>query len=172
MDYVKKALEMGANHAAAFVIDDIIFDSRVILKCIFGCADYGKIHTCPYQKSPLSMDEYKKILQNYKRGIIIGCADKYQSQEISFEIERLAFLEGYYFAFSMSDCGLCEKCAKFGDNGSDGNGSECRFPQKARPAFHSVGIDVFKTVRRLGMPIDVLRQKEDEQNWYSAVFIE
>jgi len=111
------------------------------------------------------MDEYKKILQNYKCGVIIGCSDKYKSQEISFEIERLAFLDGYYFAFSMSDCGLCGQCAKF-----DGQG--CRFPQKARPAFHSVGIDVFKTVRQLGLPIDVLREQTDAQHWYSAVFIE
>ena len=165
MDYAKKALEMGADHAVEFDIDDIIFDSRVILKCIFGCADYGKLHTCPYQKSPLSMDEYKKILQNYRRGVIIGCSDKYKSQEISFEIERLAFLDGHYFAFSMSDCGLCEKCAKFGD-------SECRFPHKARPAFHSVGIDVFATARRFGLPIDVLRDSSDAQRWYSAVFVE
>jgi len=165
MDYVKKALEMGAEYAVGFKIEDIIFDSRVILKCIFGCADYGKLHTCPYQKSPLSMDEYKQILQNYKGGVIIGCSDKYKSQEISLEIERLAFLDGYYFAFSMSDCGLCAKCAK-------SDGQECRFPQKARPAFHSVGIDVFKTVRRFGLPIDVLRGQTDEQHWYSAVFIE
>jgi len=165
MNYIEKALEMGADYAVGFAIDDIIFDSRVILKCIFGCADYGKLHTCPYQKSPLSMDEYKKILQNYKCGVIIGCSDKYKSQEISFEIERLAFLDGYYFAFSMSDCGLCGQCAKF-----DGQG--CRFPQKARPAFHSVGIDVFKTVRQLGLPIDVLREQTDAQHWYSAVFIE
>ena len=165
MDYAQKALEMGANHAAHFTIDNIVFDSRVILKCIFGCSDYGKIHTCPYQKSPLSMDEYKKIMQNYKSGIIIGCSDKHKSQEISYEIERLAFLDGYYFAFSLSDCGLCGKCAKSNDE-------DCRFPQKARPAFHSVGIDVFKTVRQLGLPINVLRSETDEQHWYSAVFVE
>ena len=62
MDYSKKALEMGADNAVEFEIGDIVFDSRVILKCIFGCADYGKVHMCPYQKSPLSMDEYKNIL--------------------------------------------------------------------------------------------------------------
>lgn len=165
MNYVQKALEIGANNAVEFTIDDIVFDSRVILKCIFGCSDYGKLHTCPYQKSPLSMDEYKNILQNYKRGIIIGCSDKYKSQEISLEIERLAFFDGYYFAFSMSDCGLCEKC-------SGHDGKDCRFPMKARPAFHSVGIDVFKTVRQLGLPIGTLREHTDAQNWYSAVFVE
>ena len=111
------------------------------------------------------MDEYKGILQKYTWGVIIGCGDKHSSQNISFEIERLAFLEGYYFAFSLSDCGMCEKCAR-------ADCQECRFPQKARPAFHSVGIDVFKTVRQLGMPIEVLNDRTEPQHWYSAVFIE
>lgn len=44
---------------------------------------------------------------------------------------------------------------------------------KARPAFHSVGIDVFKTVRQFGLPIKTLSDADtEEQNWYSAVFID
>ena len=164
-DYAQKALGMGAERALRFSIEDIVFDSRVVLKCIFGCSDYGILHTCPYQKSPLSMNEYREIFSNYKWGIIVGCGDKKSSQEISYEIERMCFLEGYYFVFSLSDCGLCGECAKK-------NHENCRNPQKARPAFHSVGIDVFKTVRNLGLPIDVLKTKEDKQHWYSAVFIE
>jgi hypothetical protein len=35
-----------------------------------------------------------------------------------------------------------------------------------------VGIDVFKTVRQLQMPLEVLVSKDSPQNWYSAVFIE
>jgi hypothetical protein len=43
----------------------------------------------------------------------------------------------------------------------------------ARPAFHSVGIDVFKTVRQFGLLIETLPSKDHpDQNWYSAVFIE
>jgi len=165
MDYVKMALEMGAANAAKFELVDIVFDPRVVLKCMFGCNDFGKAHTCPYQRSPLSMEEYERIFSRYKHGIIIGCPDKAASQRISYEIERQCFLDGYYFAFSLSDCGLCGKCAKATD-------TECRFPDKARPAFHSIGIDVFKTVRQLGLPIGVLKNRDEPQNWYSAVFIE
>jgi predicted metal-binding protein len=164
-DYVQKALGMGAESAVRFSIKDITFDSRVVLKCIFGCGDYGILHTCPYQKSPLSMNEYREIFQNYKWGIIIGCRDKPTSQEISYEIERTCYLDGYYFAFSLSDCGLCKECSK-------GVSQNCRFPKKARPAFHAVGIDVFQTVRNFGLPIEVLKKQEDRQHWYSAVFIE
>ena len=163
--YVKAALDMGADMAAAFNISEISFDSRVVLKCMFGCGDYGWLHTCPYQRSPLSMEEYERIFKRYEWGIVIGCGNKNDSQRISYEIERQCFLEGHYFAFSLSDCGLCGECAK-------ASGEDCRNPKKARPAFHSVGIDVFKTVRGLGMPIEVLRNENDAQHWYSAVFIE
>ena len=163
--YIKMATEMGAKNVQRFSISDIVFDPRVILKCIFGCKDYGLLHTCPYQKSPLTMDEYQKIFVRYSWGIIIGCEDKPTSQEISYEIERECFLDGYYFAFSLSDCGLCSKCAR-------GKNVDCIHPDKARPALHSVGVDVFKTVRNLGLPIGVLRDKSETPNWYSAVFIE
>ena len=164
-DYLQKALDMGAENAVSFSIENIVFDSRVVLKCIFGCKDYGEQWTCPYQRSPLNMNEYKEILQNYRRGIIIGCKDKKSSQEISYEIEKSCFFDGYYFAFSLSDCGICRECGKKVSQA-------CRDPEKARPAFHSVGIDVFRTVRNFGLPIDVLKTRDDKQHWYSAVFIE
>ncbi|MCL2571963.1 MAG: DUF2284 domain-containing protein [Defluviitaleaceae bacterium] len=165
MKYLDMAIEMGARNAVKFNIEDIVFDPRVALKCIFGCSDYGRNHTCPYQKSPLSMKEYKEIFSNYSWGIIIGCADKAESQKISFEIERACFLDGYHFAFSLSDCGLCKTCSKV-------TGEACRVPLKARPAFHAIGIDVFKTVQKFNLPLYVAQDREAELNWYSAVFVE
>jgi predicted metal-binding protein len=164
-DYAKEALDLGAENAVRFSIEDIVFDSRVILKCMFGCGDYGKLHTCPYQRSPLNMNEYREVFNNYKWGIIIGAKDKHTSQEVSYEIEKMCFFDGFYFAFSLSDCGICKECAK-------GVSENCRNPQKARPAFHSIGIDIFRTVRNFGFPIEVLKTQDDRQNWYSAVFIE
>ena len=164
-DYVSQAMELGATSAVYFSISDIAFDPRVILKCMFGCAAFGKMHTCPYQKSPLSMEEYEKIFSRYKGGLIIGCRDKKSSQDISIEIERNAFLDGYYFAFSLSDCCICDVC-------THADGKECRMPKKARPALHAIGVDVFKTVHKLGLPLNVAKTFEDEVNWYSAVFIE
>lgn len=165
MKYVDYALEMGAKNAVKFHIDDIVFDPRVALKCIFGCGDYGRNHTCPYQKSPLSMKEYKEIFSHYSWGIIIGCSNKALSQKISFEIERTCFLDGYHFAFSLSDCGLCKTCSKI-------TGEDCRVPSKARPAFHAIGIDVFKTVQKFDLPLFVAQDFDSEINWYSAVFVE
>jgi len=163
--YVGLAKEMGAKNVVKFDINDIAFDPRVILKCMFGCGDFGKEHTCPYQRSPLSMSEYEETFKKYTWGVIIGCTDKKTSQKISFEVERQAFLDGYYFAFSLSDCGLCSECTK-------AHGEDCRVPEKARPAFHAVGIDVFKTVHKFGLPLNVAQTLDSETNWYSAVFVE
>lgn len=163
--YVERALELGADHAVLFTLKDIIFDSRTLLKCMFGCADWGKGPTCPSRPGSLKPWEYRQILEEYSWGVIIHSTKKKTAQDVSFTLEREAFLDGYYFAFSLSDCALCTECTGL-------KGEPCRQPKKARPAFHSVGIDVFKTVRRFGLPIQTLRDQDQEQNWYAAVFIE
>ncbi len=163
--YIRKALEMGADDAVEFKTEDIEFDPRTLLKCMFGCGDWGKGNTCPSRPGSLDPWEYEKLFKKYRWGVIIHSKDKRISQNVSFAIESEAFTDGYYFAFSLSDCALCKECAGF-------KGCGCVNPRKARPAFHSVGIDVFKTVKKFGLPLNTLKNETDEQNWYSAVFIE
>ena len=165
-EMVDTALEMGAASCVPFTLKDICFDSRVLLKCMFGCTDWGKGLTCPSRDHSPSMTEYREMFSRYRWGVIIGGHDKHITQKVSFALEDQAFKKGYYFAFSLSDCGLCSTCAGH-------TGGECRHVRQARPAFHSVGIDVFKTVRQLGLPINTLSDPEhQEQNWYAAVFVE
>lgn len=164
-ELLNKALEMGADDAVIFDINDIVFDKRTILKCMFGCSDWGKGHTCPSRPGSPSVFEYEEIFKKYSWGIIIHSTDKKISQNVSFEIEREAFLQGYYMAFSLSDCACCNECMGT-------LGKPCANVKKARPAFHSVGIDVFATVRKFDLPIKTLKDKDEVQNWYSAVFIE
>jgi len=164
--YVATALEMGAADAVAFDIGDIVFDSRTLLKCMFGCADWGKNHTCPSRPGTPSMAEYREMFSRYKWGVIVHAHDKALSQKISLKLEGDAYRDGYYFAFSLSDCALCGTCSAV-------SCQDCRFPHAARPAFHSVGIDVYKTVHRFGLPLRTLSDaQKEEQNWYSAVFVE
>lgn len=165
-EMTKRAVELGAVGCKSFVIDDICFDSRTLLKCMFGCADWGKGLTCPSRKGSPSMAEYREMFSKYKWGVIIHGHDKATTQRVSLQLEGEAFAKGYYMAFSLSDCALCKQCAGF-------TGGECRHVLKARPAFHSVGIDVFKTVRQLGFTINTLYDPDnEEQNWYAAVFVE
>ena len=158
------AQELGAVHAVPFCIDDIVFDPRTLLKCMFGCSDWGKLHTCPSRPGSPTMAEYHDMFSRYSWGIVVHAHDKHTTQRVSYELERQAYLAGYPLAFSLSDCGWCKRCAGYDDQ-------PCRFPQKARPAFHSVGINVFETARGLGLPLYPLRAETDEQNWYAAVFI-
>ena len=159
------AIKLGADYAVAFKIADIVFDPRTILKCMFGCSDWGKGHTCPSRPGSLNPWEYRKVFEKYSWGIIAHSRNKKVSQDVSFVIEKEAFIKGYYFAFSLSDCAICDECA--------GHRSEqCVNPKKARPALQGVGIDVFKTVHQFGLPLKTLQNEDKEQNWYSAVFIE
>jgi predicted metal-binding protein len=160
-----RALALGANHAVPFTIGQIVFDSRTILKCMYGCEDWGKGHTCPSSPGSLKPWEYEKILKRYAWGCIVHSTSKKTSQDISYALEREAFLDGHYFAFSMSDCAICQECTGF-------KGKPCIAPERARPAFHSVGIDVFATVKQFNLPLFTLKSETDEQNWYSAVFVQ
>ena len=101
--------------------------------------------------------EYEPVLRRYSWGVIVHSPDKHVAQEASYEIERLAFQDGYYLAFSMSDCAWCARCASE-------TGGECVSPKKARPAVHSVGIDVFATARHFGPPSDTPEAAGDAQN--------
>ena len=164
--YIDQALEMGATDAVFFTDEQICWDSRTLLKCMYGCTDWGKNHTCPSRPGNPTMTELKEMFSRYRWGIIIHTHEKRLSQDISFDVERAAFHDNYYFAMSLSDCGLCKECAA-------ASCEDCRFMVKARPAFHSVGIDVFKTVNQMGLPLYTLQSRDDpDQNWYSAVFIE
>ena len=165
--YVEQALALGAADAVPFKIEDICFDSRTLLKCMYGCGDWGRNHTCPSRPGNPTLEQYREMFSRYSWGVIVHCHEKALSQKISFELERTAFADGYYFAFSLSDCANCPGgCAAE-------KGQPCRFVKTARPAFHSVGIDVFATVHGLGLPLNTLFDPEkDEQNWYSAVFVE
>jgi len=163
--YVELSKSMGARNARYFSIEEIAFDPRTILKCRWGCDDFGKLHTCPSAPHSLSIKDYIETFKHYNSGIIIHCNNKTDCQKISLEIERLAYLDGYYFALSLSDCAICSEC-------KGKNGQPCIAPKLARPAFHSVGVDVFKTVKNMGLPLFPLKEKTDEQNWYAAVFIE
>lgn len=164
-EFLQLAKDLGAVDAVIFELDDIVFDPRTLVKCMYGCADWGKRHICPSRPGSLKPWEYEQIFKRYSWGLIVHTHDLKLSQEISYKLESAAFVRGYYFAFSLSDCALCKECTA-------GFGKDCVHPKKARPAFHSVGIDVFKTVRKFGLPLETLKDETEQQNWYSAVFIE
>ncbi len=161
--YVKMALGMGAEDSKVISVNDLVFDPRTLLKCMYGCDDWGKNWTCPSTPKALRPWEAEKILKKYTWGILVHTKDPKLAQEISFEVEMKAFFDGYPLAFSMFDCYLCETCV-FPD--------PCRFPEKARPSMQALGIDVFSTVKKQGLPIEPLKTKGEKPNYYALVLIE
>jgi len=162
--YIDLALSHGASNVVCITPDDIVFDGRTILKCMFGCNSWGKGCVCPSRPGFLSTDEYEKLLRKYSAVLVVHSPVKKIAQKASFAVEREAFFDGDVMAFSMSDCALCAECA------GESNES-CRNVMMARPSFHSVGIDCFATVQKLNLPLTVLRNKDEQENWYAAVWL-
>ena len=161
--YVKMALEMGARDSRVISIDDIVFDPRSLLKCMYGCRDWGTRWTCPSSSKGLKPWEAERILKRYQWGLLIHTNNPTRAHEIALEVERNAFLDGYPFALSLIDCYVCDSCA-FPD--------PCRFPKKSRPELQAMGIDVYSTVKQQGLPIQPLKTRNDTPNYYALVLIE
>jgi predicted metal-binding protein len=161
--YITDALDQGAKHALIINAKDIVLDPRTMLKCRFGCSGWGHNWTCPSAPGAVTVWEFAQIIKHYKKAMLIHTLDKKLSQSISYAIEQKAYTDGAYFAFSLSDCALCKKCAY---------PKPCRAYKKARPAMQAVGIDVFSTVRKHGLLLKTLKSKTEVQNWYSLVLID
>jgi predicted metal-binding protein len=163
--YIELARSHGADNVVAVRRKDIVFDGRTILKCMYGCSAWNKGCTCPSRSGFLPLGKFRKLFKKYKTVLIIHAHDKKAAQNASLAIENEAYLDGDVLAFSTSDCALCNECAGMTDE-------PCRNVIKARPSFQSVGINVFATVKKLGLPLYPLRKEDDEQNWYAAVWLD
>ena len=83
--YIHQALEMGATDAVFFTDDQICWDSRTLLKCMYGCTDWGCNHPCPSRPGNPSIPEMQEMFKRYKGGIIIHTHEKKLSQKQAAE---------------------------------------------------------------------------------------
>lgn len=175
--------------------DMIVVADWVRLKCRYGCPAYGK-HLCcpPFAPTP---DETRRVLSEYSSAIIVrlqmpASSDtgrdqakshvrgyKMRLQRIVCELERRAFLSGYYKAFSMasSPCHLCEKCVieemlEKGESVSSFDALRCRHKDTMRPSMEACGIDVFKTLENAGYSPRVLRDYSESVELFGLMLID
>jgi predicted metal-binding protein len=82
------------------------------------------------------------------------------------EIEREIFLMGYYkaFMFNQTCCCICDKCT--------GSRNECINKKNSRPSPEGFAVDVYETVRRAGMEINVLSENPSEMHRIAIMLIE
>lgn len=143
---------------------DIEFDPRARLKCRWGC-DCSQGITIRCDDKGFSLDEAKKIICSYTNIFLLHSHDAWRLTHACLEIEKAAFLAGNYFAFTMRVCNFCKECIVK-------KGEKCPYPEKIRPCEEIMGIDVYKTVKKTGLPIAVLQSKNDKQNRYGFVLID
>jgi len=159
----EKAVEFGGVEAAAISPRKVYTGAWVRARCQFGCGGYGGSLVCPpHSWKP---DETRRLLDEYSTAILVHCRPGTRVKELVVKLEREAFLANYYkaFSFGCGPCYLCRECAF---------GKGCRHPEHARPAMEASGIDVFRTAREAGFPIDVCRNRNDPQNYYGLVLVE
>jgi predicted metal-binding protein len=154
LDKLKEhALSLGATQVLPINPKDIVFDPKVKLFC-YNCVNHNKKLTCPPHIPKL---DYQKMFLSYKKGLIVALQSaigedwKKIKQEstvklhrILLDLEKFAFTHSYHFAQSFigGSCKLCNECA-----------AKCRFPNLARIPLEAVGVDVVKTVAKLGIEL-------------------
>ena len=174
----KKAEALLAAHG----VDDytwidprrIITAQWVRMKCMYGCASYGRKACCPPNTPTVA--ECERFLKEYRDAVLFRIVAQFQKLEdrLSWnrqvnarlsKLERDLFVSGHerVFLLSPAGCVLCAKCS--------GQRETCALPISARPAPEALAIDVYSTVRRFGYPIEVRRAVTDEQNRYGFLLI-
>lgn len=153
---------------------DIIVAQWVRVKCLYGCEDYGRA-CCP--PNVPSVDECREFFQEYTSAIVFrfhfdaekGNYPKNLSLKLNeqlLELEREIFLADYHkaFIFSQSNCSLCRDCAR--------KKEDCKYPEKHRPSPEAFAVDIYGTVRNLGMEINVVTKSHQEIDRFAILMLE
>ncbi len=166
--YCKEALEMGVDGAKMIEPQSVVTAEWVRMKCQFGCTGFGMSHCCPpHTPAP---EITRKVIDSYRKAILLHrrLAKGERGKPFNEAVVRLEikiFLDGFYKAWSMGSgpCRLCKECDL---------GAPCKHGIEARPSMESCGIDVFKTARDNGFPIDVVKTHEEERNIFGLILVE
>ncbi len=166
--YCRRAIEAGMDGAKVMDPRSISTLEWVRMKCQFGCPGYGRRLCCPpYTPRP---EITRKVVDSYQKGILLHRrlnrnrrANDFNTVVVRLEME--IFLDGYYKAWSLGSgpCRLCKECDVT---------DPCQHPYEARPSMEACGIDVFKTARDHGFPIEVVRSRKEARNAYGVILVE
>ena len=182
----KMAFKEGAMVFMPINPNEVVVGNWVRLKCNYGCPSYAKKLSCPpYSPEP---EETRKVLDEYSKAYLIGFSGsifkKYGNLEFGkifpktlkdirksiFELEKHAFLAGYYKSFSYGFCGpctMCDQCVV------EENSLTCKFAKESRPSMEAAGIDVFKTVINAGLELKVQKEvNPDDLRMYTLLLLE
>lgn len=154
----------GVKDACIISPPEVETAAWVRLKCQFGCDCFGQCLVCPpFTPTPQQMRE---VLDAYHRAVLLHCQPDADVKAIVAELERDIFLLGYFKAFGLGagPCYFCRTCPV--------EEKQCRHADRARPSMEACGIDVFSTVKKVGFPIEVVRQRRQCPNYYGLLLVD
>jgi predicted metal-binding protein len=153
----------------------IVVAHWVRMKCRFGCDGYGRHMTCPPRMPPVEV--CREFFREYSSAVVFRFEKQFVRPEDRREwakgiyerllaLEREVFLSGHEKALvlPMSSCHLCADCLI--------EEAACPRPEGARPPAEALAVDVFSTVRKHGLPIEVLSEYNQPMNRYAFLLIE
>ena len=162
--YIRLAKDLKMLNAMLISPREIVFDIRAILKCRWGCDDVSQQNMkCDTRNT--TFQERVGMIKSYRSILLLHSNEARELSQAVLEIERVAFLDGHYFAFAIRACNLCQDCAVK-------RGVCCPSPEKIRPCDSSFGIDAYRTARNLGLPCKVLQNRDEVQNRYGFVLLD
>jgi len=173
----------------------IVVSDWVRLKCRYGCNNYGNHLGCPpFTPTP---SETRAVLSAYRNAVLVRfeakpdpkATGKHASRALSnsvvkmqktvAELERTAFLAGYYKAFGMNamPCSLCDTCIigemqKKEQAVFDLDSVKCRNKEIMRPSMEACGIDVFKTLQNAGFRPRVLKDCKEMVELFGLILLD
>jgi predicted metal-binding protein len=162
--YVREAKKRGILDAIVIQPSDIFFDIRANLKCAWGC-ERQPAANAKCDNRGTTPEQRVAMVKRYEAILLLHSQDAGLLSHVILELEKEAFLDGHYFAFALRYCNLCEDCL-------EEKGKGCLHPDKVRPCEGLFGIDVYKTARKLDLPCQVLKSREETQNRYGFLLIE
>lgn len=151
---------------------DIVVAHWVRFRCLFGCDSYGKLASCP--PAVPSVDECRAMIHEYGDAVLLhlpmtsdAARDNRREALRLASLEREVFLAGNYktFLLAFCSCPFCAVCE------SEGIRQKCRNKKMSRPSAEAMGIDVYQTARKAGLPIQVVQNIGDPMDRYAFLLV-
>ena len=166
--YCKEVSELGVDGTRVIDPRSVVTAEWVRMKCQYGCPGFGTSLCCPpHTPTPditrRVMDSYQKAILLHRKLLKEERAKPFNETVVNVEVK--IFLDGYYKAWSMGSgpCRLCKEC---------GMTTPCKHGLEARPSMEACGIDVFKTARDNGFPVEVVKTHQEERNIFGLILVE
>ncbi len=97
---LKRALELGAEHAKIISTDTVVVEEWVRWKCRYGCAFYEKDGCHP----PFAPDaeSTRTVMKEYSKAVLLRGSKGKLLTEVAVRLEGEAYHWGYYKAFALT----------------------------------------------------------------------